>query len=92
MSLDAIKSYPTEKCDGCALCVDVCPYMAIKVEEYRDNGQVHRRIVTDKALCKGCGLCAATCPKDGVEVHGFTMAQLQAQVDAVVAGLENLPA
>lgn len=91
MSLDAIKSYPTEKCDGCALCVDVCPYMAIKVEEYRDNGQVHRRIVTDKALCKGCGLCAATCPKDGVEIHGFTMEQLQAQVDAVVAGLENLP-
>ncbi len=87
MSLDAIKSYPTEKCDGCALCVDVCPYLAIKVEEYRDNGQVHRRIVTDKALCKGCGLCAATCPKDGVEVHGFTMEQLQAQVDAVVAGL-----
>ena len=91
MSLDAIKSYPTEKCDGCALCVDVCPYLAIKVEEYRENGQVHRRIVTDKALCKGCGLCAATCPKDGVEVHGFTLAQMQAQVDAVVAGLQNLP-
>jgi heterodisulfide reductase subunit A len=92
MSLDAIKSYPTEKCDGCALCVDVCPYMAIKIEEYRDNGQVHRRIATDKALCKGCGLCAATCPKDGVEVHGFTMDQLQAQVDAVVASLANQPA
>jgi heterodisulfide reductase subunit A len=89
MSLDAIKSYATEKCDGCALCVDVCPYMAIKIEEYKDNGQVHRRITTDKALCKGCGLCAATCPKDGVVVHGFTTDQLQAQVDEVVAIVEN---
>jgi heterodisulfide reductase subunit A2 len=30
-------------------------------------------------------LCAATCPKGGVVVHGFTMDQLQAQVDEVVA-------
>ncbi len=89
MSLDAIKSYATESCDGCALCVDVCPYMAIKLEEYKDNGHVHRRIATDKALCKGCGLCAATCPKGGVVVHGFTMDQLQAQVDEVVAIVES---
>jgi heterodisulfide reductase subunit A len=85
MALDAIKSYPTEKCDGCALCVDVCPYMAIKIEAYRDNGHEHRRIATDKALCKGCGLCAATCPKGGVEIYGFTLDQMQAQVDEVVA-------
>ncbi len=65
--------------------VDVCPYMAIKIEEFKDNGNAHRRITTDKALCKGCGLCAATCPKGGVVVHGFTMEQLQAQVDEVVA-------
>jgi heterodisulfide reductase subunit A len=89
MSLDAIKSFATEKCDGCALCVDVCPYMAIKIEEYKDNGHAHRRIATDKALCKGCGLCAATCPKGGVVVHGFTMDQLQAQVDEVVAIVES---
>ena len=84
MSLDAIKSYATENCDGCALCVDVCPYMAIMIED-RSNGNAHRKITTDKALCKGCGLCAATCPKGGVVVHGFTMEQLQAQVDEVVA-------
>jgi heterodisulfide reductase subunit A len=89
MSLDAIKSYATDNCDGCALCVDVCPYLAIKIEEYKDNGQVHRRIATDKALCKGCGLCAATCPKGGVVVHGFTLEQLQAQVDEVVAMVEG---
>jgi heterodisulfide reductase subunit A len=87
MELDAIKSAVTAKCDGCGLCVDVCPYLALKLEEYQDNGRPHRRIVSDKALCKGCGLCEATCPKEGITVHGFTMDQLQAQVDAVVEAL-----
>jgi heterodisulfide reductase subunit A len=87
MQLDAIKSEVTAACDGCALCLDVCPYRAIKLEEYRDNGHAHRRIVTDKALCKGCGLCEATCPKEGVTVHGFTQEQLKAQVDAVIEAL-----
>ena len=72
MSLDAIKSYATENCDGCALCVDVCPYMAIKLEEYKDNGHVHRRIATDKALCKGCGSVRRHLPqrrRGGARLH-----------------------
>lgn len=32
MELDAIKSFVTDKCDGCALCVDVCPYNAISLK------------------------------------------------------------
>jgi heterodisulfide reductase subunit A len=87
MTLDAIKSFVTDRCDGCALCLDVCPYRAIKLEEYPgDDSRTHRRIASDKALCKGCGLCAATCPKGGVYVHGFTLDQLRAQV---AAALEN---
>jgi heterodisulfide reductase subunit A len=87
MQLDAVKSQVTENCDGCALCLDVCPYQALSLEEYRDNGQAHRRIVSDKALCKGCGVCEATCPKEGVTIHHFTREQLKAQVDAVLEGL-----
>jgi heterodisulfide reductase subunit A len=85
--LDAIKSFVTDQCDGCALCLDVCPYRAIALEAYEDDsGQPHKRIKTDPALCKGCGVCAATCPKGGVHVHGFTMEQLKAQVAAALHG------
>lgn len=85
MQLDAIKSFVTDKCDGCALCVDVCPYRAISLEESQaENGTVHKRIKTDPALCKGCGLCEATCPKGRVLVHGFTLDQLEAQVEAAL--------
>jgi len=85
MTLDAIKSCVTESCDGCALCLDVCPYRAIALEDYAgEDGRSHRRIRTDSALCKGCGLCMATCPKGGVYVQGFTLEQLKAQVSAAL--------
>ncbi len=84
MKLDAIKSHVTQNCDGCALCIDVCPYNAIILEEFEIDGKKHKRINTDKALCKGCGICAATCPKEGVVVDGFTQSQLKAQVDAIL--------
>jgi heterodisulfide reductase subunit A2 len=84
MKLDPIKSFVTEQCDGCALCVDVCPYNAISLVEYQGDSGMLKRIETDTALCKGCGICAATCPKGGVQVHGFTMDQLMAQVEALI--------
>ncbi|MFW6178821.1 MAG: FAD-dependent oxidoreductase, partial [Desulfohalobiaceae bacterium] len=87
MKLDAIKSYVTENCDGCALCLDVCPYQAISLQSATGkDGLEHKKIEINKALCKGCGLCEATCPKDGVFVHGFTLEQLRSQVDALLAG------
>ncbi len=85
MQLDAVKSVVTDQCDGCALCLDVCPYRAIQlIETAGNNGQPVKKIATDPALCKGCGLCAATCPKGGVQVQGFTMDQLRAQVEAAL--------
>jgi len=88
MKLDAIKSSVTHNCDGCALCVDICPYNALELIEYKDENQkTHRRIKTQEALCKGCGICAATCPKEGIVVNGFTQNQLKAQVNAI---LENV--
>ncbi len=85
MPLDSIKSMVTDKCDGCALCVDTCPYNAISLTVYTEDGREHKRIQTDKALCKGCGICMATCPKQGVNVGGFTMDQLKAQVESILA-------
>jgi heterodisulfide reductase subunit A len=87
MKLDAIKSCVTHNCDGCALCIDICPYNALSLVEFKDENQKpRRRVKVQQALCKGCGLCMATCPKEGIVVNGFTLNQLKAQVDAI---LEN---
>ena len=85
MELDAIKSFVTDKCDGCGMCVDVCPYAALKLTEFVDiDGNLKKRISSDPALCKGCGLCEATCPKGGILVHGFTLGQIETQVETLL--------
>ncbi len=82
---EAIKSFITDACDGCALCVDVCPFHAISILNHAEQkSQAGVQVVIDPALCQGCGLCAATCPKEGIMVHGFTMEQLKAQVRAAI--------
>jgi heterodisulfide reductase subunit A len=88
VSLDAIKATVDENyCDGCALCVDVCPYNAITLVERaaEANRAAGKLIVVNKAQCKGCGLCQGTCPKRGVLVSGFTMKQISAQIQAALA-------
>jgi heterodisulfide reductase subunit A len=87
ITLEAIKATVDENnCDGCALCLDVCPYSAISMVENRDDaGAVARRIDINKAQCKGCGLCQGTCPKRGVFVAGFSMEQINQQVAAALA-------
>jgi heterodisulfide reductase subunit A2 len=73
-----------ENCDGCAFCVDACPFHAITLLEYMTGGEIKKTIEVNAIQCKGCGSCMATCPKQGVNVAGFTMAQLEAQVDAAL--------
>lgn len=88
VSLDAVKAEPDlDHCDGCALCIDVCPYHAITlVEEVVGDGpEVTKYISVNKAQCKGCGLCQGTCPKRGVIVQGFTMEQISSQIEAALA-------
>jgi heterodisulfide reductase subunit A len=85
LELEAITSRPVdENCDGCAFCVDACPFHAISLLEYIRDGHVKKTVEVNQALCKGCGSCMATCPKQGIYVAGFTLEQLGAQVDAAL--------
>jgi heterodisulfide reductase subunit A len=69
-------------CDGCAYCIDPCPFNALTLIEYMRNGQVKKTVERNEAACKGCGVCMATCPKQGIMVLGFKLSQLGAMVDA----------
>ncbi len=80
----ALVSEVTERCDGCGICIDLCPYNALSLEEYEKDGRILKRNRSDNILCKGCGVCAAACPKGGIVVLGFTRKQLEAQVDAAL--------
>ncbi|MFQ5981136.1 MAG: hydrogenase iron-sulfur subunit [Candidatus Heimdallarchaeota archaeon] len=77
-----IKAYIVDKrCDGCAYCVDPCPFNAITLVD-TDNGKL---ALIDETYCEGCGICQATCPKDGVHVRNFTQEQIRAKVNRALA-------
>jgi heterodisulfide reductase subunit A len=73
-----------ENCDGCAYCVEPCPYNAITLLEYKYKDGVKKTVQVNPTACKGCGCCMATCPKKGIMVKGFTLEQLAAQVEAAL--------
>jgi heterodisulfide reductase subunit A len=59
-----------ERCTGCGLCVEVCPYGAIQLDPERETA------VVNVLLCKGCGSCAATCFSAAIDVRGFSNRQI----------------
>jgi heterodisulfide reductase subunit A len=71
-------------CDGCAYCIDPCPFNALSLIEYMYQGSVKKAVARDAALCKGCGVCQATCPKQGILIRNFRLDQLGAMVDAAL--------
>ncbi|MBL7152671.1 MAG: FAD-dependent oxidoreductase [Phycisphaerae bacterium] len=73
-------------CDGCAYCIDPCPYNALTLIEYMHKGNIKKTVERDGALCKGCGVCMATCPKKGIFVRGFKLEQIGVMVEAALAG------
>ena len=76
-----------EKCDGCAYCIDPCPYNALTLIEYMRDGKIKKTVETNEVACKGCGCCQATCPKEGIFVRGFTLKQFAVQINAAL-GIE----
>jgi heterodisulfide reductase subunit A len=75
-----------ENCDGCAYCIDPCPYKALTLIEYMKEGAIKKTVEVDETACKGCGVCQATCPKKGIFVRGFKLEQIAAMVNAALEG------
>ena len=67
-----------DACRGCGLCVALCPYGALEIQNTEKGRKVH---VIDVA-CKGCGVCASTCYQHALSIHSFTDEQIEAQIDA----------
>ena len=51
----------TEKCDGCATCVEACPSEALCLEE--------EKIKVDDSACIDCGVCVDECPTEALTLE-----------------------
>ena len=65
-------------CSGCGVCVPVCTFKAISIDEKK------KVAVVNVALCEGCGSCAATCPSKAMQHHNWSHRQLFAMISSVV--------
>ena len=74
-----------EKCAGCGMCVNLCPYTALALVE-KDGKKVMQ--VTE-AKCKGCGTCGGFCPGGAIWMKHFATPQIIAQIDAFLLGGEQ---
>ena len=75
-----VSQVDAEKCIGCGLCVEVCPFGALKLEEVEGKGYRAKNI---SASCKGCGLCASGCPKKAIDMLHFRDQQIMAVVSSL---------
>jgi heterodisulfide reductase subunit A len=75
-----VSKVDADQCIGCGLCVEVCPFGALELEEIEGKGYRARNI---SASCKGCGLCASSCPKKAIDMLHFRDQQIMAAVCTV---------
>jgi len=65
-------------CTGCGMCVDVCPYDALSLEDFKAQ--------VNEVLCEGCGTCVATCLRAAIEIKNLTSLQIHEMIKASIGG------
>ncbi|MFC1672162.1 ferredoxin family protein [Planctomycetota bacterium] len=59
----------TDRCKGCAFCVEVCPRKCLVIDECLNARGVHAATYDESvAECRGCRNCILMCPDVAIEL------------------------
>ncbi len=73
-----------EACDGCELCVEVCPHNAIEMAKVKEKTPVGLIAKISEALCERCGACAARCPTGAIQLPYWNDEQFLGQISGLM--------
>ena len=81
---EVIPSILNSDCLGnaCALCTGICPAGAIATSD--DTLKI------DKSACTGCGACVNACPKKAVSYPGYSVAELEREIEGLLSKAVSL--
>jgi len=65
-----------DRCNGCRVCVTVCPYNAIEISDGKAR--------VNEVLCEGCGACTASCPVGAIQLRNYRDEQALEVIRAVL--------
>ncbi len=72
----------TNRCNGCARCVEDCPYDAIVMVPRKDGHPRHEtQAELDPDKCVGCGICAGACNPGGIGLPQMPVQDKRKTVD-----------
>jgi len=54
--------FDQKRCNGCGMCVAVCPHAVFKLEN-------KRAVLADRGACMECGACAKNCEEGAIRVR-----------------------
>ncbi len=54
--------FDASRCNGCSMCVKVCPHAVFAVEN-------RRAVLADRGACMECGACARNCAEGAIQVR-----------------------
>ena len=71
-------SIDEEKCSGCRICNNMCPFTAITFDDVKAVS------IVNQALCQGCGTCVAACPAGAISGTHYSDLQILAQIEGIL--------
>jgi ferredoxin len=82
---EVIPSIVSSDCAGasCKLCAAICAVGAI--------ADTHNTLKIDKSTCTGCGACVSRCPRGAVSYPGYSVAELEREIEGLLSKRVELP-